>query len=85
MFTSLVLSALLATAAFAMPASKRQEPGPWCDGLGAGAFDVASGFSLAAYNTSTPNANTTGAPLVFGQAGATDGASYKVLSVIPSL
>jgi len=84
MFKSLIVSALLATATFAMPAAKRQEPGPWCNGLGGGAFDVASGFTLAAYNTTTPNANTTGAPLVFGQAGAVDGAEFEVLSTYAS-
>lgn len=56
-------------------------PGPWCDGLGGGAFDVAYNFTLAAYNATLPNANSIGVPLVVGQAGAIDGAEFKVLSV----
>ncbi|KAH9895738.1 hypothetical protein C8Q73DRAFT_644250 [Cubamyces lactineus] len=49
---------------------KRAAPGPWCDGLGGGAFDTSSSFTLAAYNTAGANANSTGAPLVLGTAGS---------------
>lgn len=59
----------------------RSTPGPWCDGLGPGAFDIAYNFTLAAYNNTWPNTNTTGLPLVLGQNGATTGAEFKVLSV----
>ena len=54
------------------------EPGPWCDGLGGGAFDIAHNFSLSAFNSTL---DLVGEPLVFGQAGAVDGASFKVFSV----
>ncbi|KAH9895929.1 hypothetical protein C8Q73DRAFT_643841 [Cubamyces lactineus] len=50
--------------------TKRATPGPWCDGLGSGAFDTSSSFTLAAYNTTGPNANSTGAPIVMGSDGA---------------
>ena len=70
---------LAATAVLALPAVKRTSPS--CDGLGGGAFDRVNSFTFAAYNTSLPNANTTGVPLVLGQAGAISGASFHVLSV----
>ena len=54
---------------------------PSCDNLGGGAFDTLNNFTLAAYFTDGDNANSTGVPLVLGQAGATSGASFKVLSV----
>jgi len=37
-------------------------------------------FTLAAVNLTLPNANSTGAPLVLGQAGATDGMTFEVSS-----
>lgn len=37
-------------------------------------------FTLAALNTSLPNTNDTGAPLVLGQNGAIDGATFEVTS-----
>ncbi|KAI0329508.1 hypothetical protein GY45DRAFT_1324954 [Cubamyces sp. BRFM 1775] len=61
-------AALSASSAMATPL-KRATPGPSCDGLGSGAFDTSSSFTLAAYNTTGPNANSTGAPLVLGTAG----------------
>ncbi|OCH89963.1 hypothetical protein OBBRIDRAFT_777746 [Obba rivulosa] len=60
--------------------ARQHQPGPWCDGLGAGVFDIAPNVTLAALNSTLPNANSTGAPLVMGQAGAVDGASFKILS-----
>jgi len=75
-----------ATAVAASPVSRsllharQHQPGPWCDGLGAGIFDIAPNITLAAFNTTLPNANDTGAPLVMGQAGAVDGAEFKILS-----
>jgi hypothetical protein len=38
-------------------------------------------FTLSAYNLTLPNANSTGAPLVLGQAGAISGAQLHVTSV----
>ncbi len=71
----------LALGALASPLGARQSQGAWCQGLGPGAFDIANNFTLAAYNSTLPNANSTGAPLVLGQNGAVDGAEFKVLSV----
>ncbi|PSR77075.1 hypothetical protein PHLCEN_2v8064 [Hermanssonia centrifuga] len=71
-----------ALGAFASPIANlaRDEPGPWCNGLGPGAFDIAYNFTLDAYNSTLPNSNSTGAPVVIGQAGAVDGASFKIFS-----
>ncbi|KAJ3490101.1 hypothetical protein NLI96_g1685 [Meripilus lineatus] len=87
--TSMVLPLALAATSWALPAMfnlniPRSVPGPQCDGLGPGAFDIAYNFTLAAYNTTFPNANSTGSPLVLGQAGAIPGASFKVLSTYAS-
>ena len=76
---NLLAVGLAATAVLALPAVKRTSPS--CDGLGGGAFDRVNSFTFAAYNTSLPNANTTGVPLVLGQAGAISGLELKVLSV----
>ena len=75
-----LLTATLAAVASALPAAKRA-PGPWCDGLGGGAFDTLANFTLAAYNATGTNANSTGAPLVLGPAGAITGAELKDLAV----
>jgi len=42
--------------------------------------DLKCKFTLAAVNLTLPNANSTGAPLVLGQAGAIDGESFEVSS-----
>lgn len=77
-----VLLALASTSlASPTPKARQSELGPWCDGLGAGAFDVASNFTLAAVYRNLPNANETGVPIILGQAGADDGEEFKVLSV----
>ncbi|KAH8105391.1 hypothetical protein BXZ70DRAFT_1004894 [Cristinia sonorae] len=78
-----------ATAAFAIPASPRLNaalvpqavPGPWCKNFGGGGFDVAFNFSLSAFNSTL---DLEGEPLVFGQAGAVDGAEFKVFSTFAS-
>ncbi|TFK50689.1 hypothetical protein OE88DRAFT_1726489 [Heliocybe sulcata] len=56
--------------ASSLPSSlpKRSE-GSWCDDLGGGAYDLAYNFYLTAVNTTLPNANTTGAPLVLNPQG----------------
>ncbi|THH32667.1 hypothetical protein EUX98_g1489 [Antrodiella citrinella] len=56
-------------------------PGPWCDGLGGGAFDTAYNFSITAYNSTF---DLVGAQLLLGSAGATDGAEFKVFSTYAS-
>lgn len=82
MFTVFLLLVAAAAAALALPTGQldARATSPWCSGLGPGAFDSAENFTLAAYNTTLPNANATGAPLVLGQAGAVDGAEFEVLS-----
>ncbi|KAJ3982527.1 hypothetical protein F5890DRAFT_1529499 [Lentinula detonsa] len=44
----------------------------------------AQNFTLAALNTTLPNANSTGAPLVLGAAGGIDGGSMEVTSTYAS-
>ncbi|EJF56934.1 hypothetical protein DICSQDRAFT_112382 [Dichomitus squalens LYAD-421 SS1] len=78
-----LLTAVLAAVASALPAAKRA-PGAWCNGLGGGAFDSLSNFTLAAYNATGINTNTTGAPLVLGSAGAISGAELKDLATFAS-
>ena len=80
-----LITVAFAAVASALPTAKRAILGPWCDNLGGGAFDNVSNFTVAAYNTTGTNTNTTGAPLVLGQAGAIDGASFKVFSVSRTL
>ncbi|KIP02454.1 hypothetical protein PHLGIDRAFT_79089 [Phlebiopsis gigantea 11061_1 CR5-6] len=77
---ALLSAAAAAAAAPALLAARQTAPGPQCAGLGLAVFDIAYNFTLAAYNATGPNANDTGAPLVLGQAGAVDGAEFKVLS-----
>ncbi|KZT21851.1 hypothetical protein NEOLEDRAFT_1138857 [Neolentinus lepideus HHB14362 ss-1] len=60
--------------------SERQSSGSWCSGLGGAAYDVAYNFTLAALNTSLPNANTTGAPIVLNSAANGAGAGVYGLA-----
>ncbi|KAI0364640.1 hypothetical protein BV20DRAFT_983077 [Pilatotrama ljubarskyi] len=63
---------LTAASAMALPTAKlprADSVGPWCDGLGAGAFDTWSGLTLAALNTTGANTNSTGVPLVLATGG----------------
>ncbi|OBZ72803.1 hypothetical protein A0H81_06940 [Grifola frondosa] len=81
---SLLVLALAGTS-LALPAPpRRREPGAWCNNLGGGAFDIAYNFTLAAYNSTGTNTNSTGVPLVLGQAGATTGEEIKALSTYAS-
>ncbi|KAI0350308.1 hypothetical protein OH77DRAFT_1413242 [Trametes cingulata] len=63
----------------AFPAAKlpRAAPGPWCDGLGGGAFDEALDVTITALNATLPNTNSTGAPLVLASGGAITGAEIR--------
>lgn len=82
MFAPTLLGLLMSSIALVSAApSMKRVVGPGCGNLGAGAFDVVTNFTLAAYYADQPNANNTGAPIVLGQAGAIDGAEFKVLSV----
>ncbi|KAI0755847.1 hypothetical protein C8Q74DRAFT_1210837 [Fomes fomentarius] len=79
---SLLTLAFAATSALAVPTSKLTSSA--CHGLGRGAFDNVAAFTLAAWNSTLPNANSTGVPLVFGSAGAISGASFHVISTLAS-
>ncbi|KAI0076673.1 hypothetical protein K474DRAFT_1597602 [Panus rudis PR-1116 ss-1] len=56
--------------------------GPWCDGLGGGAFDTASGFSLTAFRTS---GDSTGIPIITASSGSTSQINSGVLADPASL
>lgn len=71
MFTTRVLAILpWAVAALSSPVARQYSD--WCPfTLGGGLFDHAKDFTLSAWNTTLPNANATGVPLVvsLGSAG----------------
>lgn len=74
----------LALGAFATPVT-RQDVGSNCEVFGGNGFaSTSQKFTLAAWNTTGPNTNLTGVPLVIGHAGSISGASLKQLSVRPS-
>ncbi|OSX62855.1 hypothetical protein POSPLADRAFT_1074264 [Postia placenta MAD-698-R-SB12] len=79
-----VLSLALASAAYAAPTVVKHSTASWCTGLGGGAFDTAYNFTLAAYNTTSSNTNSTGVPLVLGQAGTSEQMASMVLSTYAS-
>jgi hypothetical protein len=54
-----------------------------CAGVTQGSASLAGHFTLAARNTTGPQVNATGAPLVLGYGGAIDGAEFYVLAVRP--
>ncbi|KZT21850.1 hypothetical protein NEOLEDRAFT_1138856 [Neolentinus lepideus HHB14362 ss-1] len=66
-----VLAVFLATqAVMSLPSPlARRSTGAWCDGLGGSAYDLAYNFSLSVVNSTLPNANSTGAPLVLNPQG----------------
>lgn len=91
MITAGILAVTVAASlplSFATPtATKRAEPGPWCDDLGPSAFDTSPNFQLTAYNKTGDD--TTGVPLVLGFTGTgqdVDGTTitFTVLSVSSS-
>lgn len=80
MLASLLISAL-ATTAHALPhLGARQTTDPYA-GIAGGRATLPGPFTLAALNTTLPNANSTGAPLVLGSGGAITGAAFYILSV----
>ena len=85
MIASLLALLPLALGAAASPVSlktRQVEPTTWCPPtLGGGIFDIGYNFTLAAVNTTLPNANSTGVPIAVGFGGATEGAEFHVLSV----
>jgi len=67
MLSHISLPLVLAAGALSMPTLSGRQTGASCAGLGSGATDTISyNFTFAAYNLDTPNANSTGAPLVLG-------------------
>ena len=65
--SALSVFALFAASVSAVPALSTRQTGASCAGLGDGSTDSpAYNFTLAAYNLTLPNANSTGAPLVLG-------------------
>jgi len=83
MFALASLLVLLAASVSAMPALSVRQNGASCTGLADGSTDTPSyNFTLAAYNTSSANSNSTGAPLVlgWGPAGTSPAASEWAIS-----
>ena len=76
MFTLLTIATLaLSAASSALAAPTAQQLPASCT------FADAAGFTLAAFSTAGPNANTTGVPLVLGANGGIEEIQFKVLSV----
>ncbi|KAI9058928.1 hypothetical protein FKP32DRAFT_1192565 [Trametes sanguinea] len=65
----LAVALTAATSTMAHPMA-RSSTNPACAGFGPGATDTLLGFSIGAINTTLPNANLTGAPIVVNSAGA---------------
>ncbi|GBE85415.1 hypothetical protein SCP_0706020 [Sparassis crispa] len=89
MFSPVALVSLAIVAlSSASPLNIRQATSGPCAGLGIGAYDNVSNFTLGAYNLTLSNANATGAPLVlaFKQfTGSATGAYYSTLSTYYSV
>jgi len=84
MLSASFLSLALATVSgvSALPTLRvRQDP---CAGIGAGAFNSANNFTLAALNSTITDSQAVGVQLVVGQNGATDSQSFGVLSTYAS-
>lgn len=80
MFQSLAALSLVALGVAATPL--KRDTAPWCNPWGSAGFDVSYNFTLSAYNvTEEFDPNAVGSPLVLGQAGATTGAEFHVMSV----
>ncbi|KAI9058927.1 hypothetical protein FKP32DRAFT_1596802 [Trametes sanguinea] len=67
--STIALGLVAATSTMANPMA-RASSHPACNGLGPGAMDTTGNFTLGAINTTLPNANTTGAPIVVVIGGA---------------
>ncbi|KAJ3017123.1 hypothetical protein NUW54_g659 [Trametes sanguinea] len=66
---AIAVALMVATSTMANPTAQASSH-PACNGLGPGAMDTTGNFTLGAINTTLPNANTTGAPIVVVIAGA---------------
>ncbi|KAH9831571.1 uncharacterized protein C8Q71DRAFT_726759 [Rhodofomes roseus] len=83
MFVLSAIVALFAASASAVPALNTRQTGASCAGLSSGSTDTpAYNFTLTALNTTLPNTNATGAPLVlgWGPAGSSPASSDWVIS-----
>ncbi|TFY58606.1 hypothetical protein EVJ58_g6320 [Rhodofomes roseus] len=83
MFALVSFLALFSASVSAMPALSVRQNGASCTGLADGSTDSpAYNFTLAAYNTTLSNTNSTGAPLVlgWGPAGTSPAASEWAIS-----
>ena len=86
MFTQL-LAPLLGLTVFASASpflvARQTEPavGDWCTGLGGDTIDNIDNFTLAAWNSTGSNTNTTGNPLVLSSTGSTGGFSTDTWAV----
>jgi hypothetical protein len=69
-------------ATFAAGVFSAATPNP-CTGIRDGSATLAARFALTARNTTGPQVDATGAPLVLGPGGATDGEEFYVLAVRP--
>lgn len=84
--TTVVVLTAVAAAVSAAPSVLRNRQGPSsynpaCEGTPAGSRAFVNDFRMTALNTTLPNANTTGVPLVIGSVSATTGAESYSLSV----
>ncbi|KZT67945.1 hypothetical protein DAEQUDRAFT_728460 [Daedalea quercina L-15889] len=67
MFTFSAIIASLATSVWAIPALNTRQTGASCAGFGSGSTDSPGyNFTLTAHNTTLPNTNSTGVPLILG-------------------
>ena len=86
MFTQL-LAPLLGLTVFASASpfllARQTEPavGDWCIGLGGDTIDNIDNFTLAAWNSTGSNTNSTGNPLVLSSTGSTGGFSTDTWAV----
>ena len=83
MLSSAIVPLAMTTAALAvaLPHGLVTSDAEWCQGLGGGAFDTAPNFTLAAYDITGQNSNSTGSPLVLTEA-STDGSNvYMAFAV----
>ncbi|KAI0684488.1 hypothetical protein BC835DRAFT_1389926 [Cytidiella melzeri] len=81
----LALLAAIAFLAAGIVANPVKRDGLWCEPWGSTGFDVASNFTLVAFDaTHVVTSSSVGVPLVLGQAGATTGAEFHVLSTYAS-
>ena len=80
--TQLLVSTLLAVSSvLGAPSVKRQEAGPACNGLGAGAYSNRGNFRVAAFNPNGPNDHAYGTEIIQGTTGASAGSWYSTFTV----